>query len=229
MFMNGAQGGMVTADNRNLDDLRDPARAVWNDDRVWSECVRIGHLLADESLRILSNANTQADPSLVCRSKMVRFPVESDEVWAVVRYSPLKYPHNADRTISTRINAINIGNSQILTIPGEALPNVGFYLKRKMQGQNNMLFGLTNDAFGYIMTKVDFNSFERYEYISRVSLGENTGEILSRAREAGLLLTGQKRNSPFVAIQPVTHFYYRQRARFAPLLGHYYRLLDWIS
>ncbi|MCA9213528.1 MAG: hypothetical protein KDB27_10710 [Planctomycetales bacterium] len=178
MFMNGAQGGMVTADNRNLDDLRDPARAVWNDDRVWSECVRIGHLLADESLRILSNANTQADPSLVCRSKMVRFPVESDEVWAVVRYSPLKYPHNADRTISTRINAINIGNSQILTIPGEALPNVGFYLKRKMQGQNNMLFGLTNDAFGYIMTKVDFNSFERYEYISRVSLGENTGEIL---------------------------------------------------
>ena len=48
-------------------------------------------------------------------------------------------------------------------------------------------------------------------------------------REAGLLLTGQKRNSPFVAIQPVTHFYYRQRARFAPLLGHYYRLLDWIS
>lgn len=48
-------------------------------------------------------------------------------------------------------------------------------------------------------------------------------------REAGLLLSGQKRTSPFVAIQPVTHFYYRQRARFAPLLGHYYRFLDWIS
>ena len=48
-------------------------------------------------------------------------------------------------------------------------------------------------------------------------------------REAGLLLSGQKRTSPFVAIQPVTHFYYRQRARFAPLLGHYYRFLDWMS
>ncbi|GJM39890.1 MAG: FAD-dependent oxidoreductase [Ardenticatenaceae bacterium] len=48
-------------------------------------------------------------------------------------------------------------------------------------------------------------------------------------REAGLLLSGQKRTSPFVAIQPVTHFYYRQRARFSPLLGHYYRFLDWIS
>ncbi len=48
-------------------------------------------------------------------------------------------------------------------------------------------------------------------------------------REAGLLLSGQKRSSPFVAIQPVSHFYYRRRARFSPLLGYYYWLLDWIS
>lgn len=48
-------------------------------------------------------------------------------------------------------------------------------------------------------------------------------------REAGLLLSGQKRSSPFAAIQPVTHFYYRQYGRFAPLLGYYYRFLDWIS
>src|SRR5207237_9530600 len=72
----------------------------------------------------------------------------------------------------------NLGNAQILTIPGEALPNIGFYLKRKMHGQHNLLFGLTNDAFGYILTKVDFNSFPRYEYVSRTSLGEMTGEIL---------------------------------------------------
>ena len=47
-----------------------------------------------------------------------------------------------------------------------------------MRGQHNLLFGLTNDAFGYIMAKVDYDSFPRYEYISRVSLGEMTGEIL---------------------------------------------------
>ena len=73
---------------------------------------------------------------------------------------------------------MNLGNAQILTIPGEALPNIGFYLKRKMRGEHNLLFGLTNDAFGYILTKVDFSSFARYEYVSRVSLGEMTGEIL---------------------------------------------------
>jgi hypothetical protein len=47
-----------------------------------------------------------------------------------------------------------------------------------MHGEHNLLFGLTNDAFGYILTKVDFNSFPRYDYVSRTSLGEMTGEIL---------------------------------------------------
>ena len=61
---------------------------------------------------------------------------------------------------------------------GEALPNIGYYLKRKMRGEHNLLFGLTNDAFGYILTKEDYDSFKRYEYVSRTSLGERTGEIL---------------------------------------------------
>ena len=47
-----------------------------------------------------------------------------------------------------------------------------------MHGTHNLLFGLTNDAFGYILTKVDFQSFPRYDYVSRTSLGEMTGEIL---------------------------------------------------
>jgi hypothetical protein len=46
-----------------------------------------------------------------------------------------------------------------------------------MHGRHNFLFGLTNDAFGYILTKVDWNSFDRYDYISRTCLGEMTGEI----------------------------------------------------
>jgi hypothetical protein len=47
-----------------------------------------------------------------------------------------------------------------------------------MPTKHPFLFGLTNDAFGYILTKEDFNSFDRYNYVSRTSLGEKTGEIL---------------------------------------------------
>src|SRR5262249_15437248 len=50
LFMNGAQGGLGTADNPNLDPARDPQRAYWKDSRTWEECLRIGHLMADEAL-----------------------------------------------------------------------------------------------------------------------------------------------------------------------------------
>lgn len=178
LFINGAQGGMITADNRILDRPRDPLRADWDDARTWDECLRIGHLMADEALRIVGEAPEQPDPPLACRGRLVRFPVESDALWAVVTGSPLNYPRGDDRSIRARINLVTLGDAQILTIPGEALPNIGFYLKRKMRGNHNLLFGLTNDAFGYILTKVDFHSFPRYEYVSQTSLGEMTGEIL---------------------------------------------------
>jgi hypothetical protein len=178
LFMNGAQGGMITADNRSLDHPRDPLRGYWAGVGSWDECQRIGRLMADEAFRIVKEAPVNKDPGLYCDSIKIRFPVESDIMWAVILGSPLKYPHNDDRSIDARINLVNLGDAQILTIPGEALPNIGFYLKRKMRGKHNLLFGLTNEAFGYILTKVDYHSFPRYDYVSRTSLGEMTGEIL---------------------------------------------------
>lgn len=193
IFMNGAQGGMVTADNRNLNQPpRDPLRAYWDDSRTWAECVRIGELLATEALRIVSAAAWQASAAVENSYSDVRFPVASPDLWQVIRHSPLRYPHDAEaRTITARVNLMRIGDARILTIPGEALPNIGLYLKRRMPGPHNFLFGLTNDAFGYILTEVDFHSFARYDYVSRVSLGEQTGEIL--IREA-LALLGVRRS-----------------------------------
>lgn len=178
MFMNGAQGGMITADNRLLDKPSDPVHARWHDARTWDECLRIGRLMASEAQRIVQEAKPQTDPGLACFAVPAKFPVGSRLMWAIIRGSSLKYPYNDDNSITTRMNLVNVGNAQILTIPGEALPNIGYYLKRHMKGEHQLLFGLTNDAFGYILTKVDFNSFERYEYISRTSLGEMTGEVL---------------------------------------------------
>ena len=129
-------------------------------------------------MRIVKDAPEQKDPTLSCDAIGVRFPVESERDVGRRRRLAAQYPHNDDRSIDARINLVNLGDAQILTIPGEALPNIGFYLKRKMRGKHNLLFGLTNDAFGYILTKVDFQSFPRYDYVSRTSLGEMTGEIL---------------------------------------------------
>ena len=168
LFMNGAQGGMVTADNRRDNNMEA------ND---WEECKRIGNLLADEALRILSEAKIQEDPKIYCASTQAEFPIDSEMMRYIINNSPLKMG-NSDRFVNTTLNLLNIGSAQILTIPGEALPNIGYYLKRNMPTEHPFLFGLTNDAFGYILTKEDFNSFKRYMYVSRTSLGEKTGEIL---------------------------------------------------
>lgn len=168
LFMNGAQGGMVTADNR-----RENAKEA----NTWEECIRIGELLADEALRIVSAAEAQANPSLSCMARSVTFPIESDVMKYIVKKSPLKYEVAAGDKVVAQVNLLNLGTAQILTIPGEALPNVGYYMKRHMHTNVPFLFGLTNDAFGYMLTKIDFNSFKRYEYISRTSLGEKTADI----------------------------------------------------
>lgn len=169
VFMNSAQGGMVTADNRGAN--RD------QDLRQWSECLRIGRLLADEALRIVAAAPVQEEPALSSHSRVIELPVDSPELRFILQNSPLRHGRQGSDSVSTRLSLVNLGNAQMLTIPGEALPNLGFYLKRKMRGEHNFLLGLTNDAFGYIMAKYDWRSFERYDYISRVCLGEMTGEI----------------------------------------------------
>ena len=168
IFVNSALGGMVTADCRGPDG---------RDMRTWDECIRIGNLLADEALRIVADAPIRKDPKLFCGSTSIEFPVDNKILLAVVKASPLGFELSEKGTVTTQVNVVNLGSAQMLTVPGEALPNIGYYLKRKMHGTSNFLLGLTNDAFGYILTKVDFNSFERYNYISRTSLGEMTGEI----------------------------------------------------
>jgi hypothetical protein len=170
IFMNGAQGGMVTADNRLGAD---------GEARTWAECIRIGHLLADEALRLVKDEPMQRAPKLFCAAKPLTFPVDSPLMRQLIKMLPdAPTISPTGDSVTTQFNLVNIGNAQILTIPGEALPNIGYFLKRKMRGQHNLLFGLTNDAFGYILAKEDFASFKRYDYVTRTSLGERTGEIL---------------------------------------------------
>ena len=112
IFMNSAQGGMVTADNRAPEG---------KEFRNWEECVRIGQLLADESLRIVQGAPVQSAPGLFCAAKTISFPVDSPQLRAITKASPLGLSGPDDGTVSTQLNVVNLGNAQILSIPGEAL------------------------------------------------------------------------------------------------------------
>ena len=174
LFMNGAQGGMITADTR-LEYVKEGQNQ--KEANTWEECIRIGELLADEAMRIVAAAPILVNPALYCTSRKLEFPIDSEIMRYILKKSPLKYVGGKENYVTTQLNLLNIGPAQILTVPGEALPNVGYYVKRNMQTKMPFLFGLTNDAFGYMLAKVDFNSFKRYEYVSQTSLGEMTAEI----------------------------------------------------
>lgn len=174
IFMNGAQGGMVTADTRLEYGKEGQGQ---KEDNTWQECIRIGELLANESLRMIQKAPILENPNLFITSKTISFPVESETMRYIIQKSSVKYESFVDNKVTTQLNLINIGPAQILTIPGEAMPNIGYYVKRNMNSKMPFLFGLTNDAFGYMLAKVDYNSFKRYDYVTRTSLGEMTGEI----------------------------------------------------
>ncbi len=152
IFMNSAQGGMVTADNRR------PDGKEAND---WDECVRIGNLLADQAIAIIEKAPVEKNPGLFCASRKISLPVDNEIIKAIIKFSPLEYKGIENDSAHTVLNLLNIGTAQIITVPGEALPNIGYYIKRKMKTRKPFLFGLTNDAFGYMLTKVDFDSFKR--------------------------------------------------------------------
>ena len=172
LFMNGAQGGMVTGDDR----------AVKGEDEIakWDECIRIGELLADEALRIIDGARIQENPTLHVAAETVVFPVESELLLALGAGSPVVEigPNN---TAPVTVNLVNVGTAQLITIPGEALPNIGAYLKRKMPTAHPFLLGLTNDALGYMLTKEDWGAFDRYAYVTRKGLGEHTGHLYVEA------------------------------------------------
>src|SRR5256714_11006753 len=97
IFMNSAQGGMVTADNRSEN----------GDLRIWSECQRIGTLLADEALRIVKDAPEQPSPKLFCAARSVSFPVDSPLMRALLKELP-GGAAAVDGKLTTQMNLVNV-------------------------------------------------------------------------------------------------------------------------
>jgi hypothetical protein len=70
---------------------------------------------------------------------------------------------------------------QIVAIPGELLPELGFALREHMTGAVNVIVGLANDEIGYIIPAYDFRA-DVYE--ESMSLGPSAGpQIVDAALE----------------------------------------------
>ncbi len=161
LYLNGAQGGMITAD---FDESTAPRG------ENWAAAETIGRRLGDYAVAAIDGAHPVADTAITVQRRVFTVPLENRMFRALIKLHVFQGETLKSGAVETEVDRIRIGPAELLTIPGEALPNVGFYLKRHMHGQPKFLLGLTCDFLGYILAPEDFG-LKLYEYETGVSVG----------------------------------------------------------
>ena len=162
LYLNGAQGGMITAD---FDESETPRG------QNWKAAEKLGTDLGNFVLNFLSELKPLTPINLTIQQQKFTVPMENPRFIALTKLKVFPPELIKDGKVETEVNRITLGDCEILTLPGEALPNIGLYLKTKMRGKFKFLLGLTNDELGYILTPEDF-VLDLYKYEASVSVGE---------------------------------------------------------
>ena len=170
LYLNGAQGGMITADY-------DESTTAKGEN--WPAAEAIGRSLGSYVLKILEGAKPEAQTAITTRRSVFMVPLENRMFEALIKLKVFQGNALKNGELETEVNRFTIGPAEFLTIPGEALPNLGFYLKRHMKGQPRFLLGLTCDFLGYILTPEDYG-LKLYEYETSVSVGSQMEPLMVR-------------------------------------------------
>jgi putative sterol carrier protein len=164
VFMNGALGGMVTAD------VPDGGK---EGGEHWAQAQQVGEKLADIALASIEKAQPVSAAAIKFARKSFMAPLENQLWKMLIRAGVLPSALVSNGSIQTELAAASLGPAQIATIPGESYPRIGFAMKRKMTGQPRFLLGLTLDELGYILLPKDFDAApgKLYAYESSQSVG----------------------------------------------------------
>lgn len=148
VFLNGAVGGMVSGDSRA---------------RTHDEAQVTGLAFAAAVKELAAVAQPPATFTLSAETREVQIPMTNE------KFKPLfneRRPLYRGRVV-TEMNYIVLGECQMITLPGEVLPEVAFEILEHMQGFPRILIGLANDQLGYIIPPDDFRDDEYEETMSQ--------------------------------------------------------------
>ncbi len=171
VYQNGALGGMVTPNVTSHE---------------FSEVRRVGNMTAQAAIDVLSSASFMKIPRVAHAAADLRLPLDNDNFLKLRELGVIRRGFISEK-VRTEIHYMRLGDLEILTIPGEALPKVGMGLKSLMDSPYRMLIGLGNDELGYIIPEEDF---DRSKYEESMSVGPRTAPLMAeKARilvEAGV-------------------------------------------
>jgi hypothetical protein len=161
LFVNGALGGMVSVDSKA---------------HTFEEAERIGSAVAEKAIEASQKAETQENVKIIFKKEMIEIPLENEGFLQLSEIGIFPKDSFIDNKVQTEVNYIRIGDAQIATFPGEALPKLGFKIKDAMNARYKFVFGLTNDELGYILAEEDFNR-DLYKYEKSMSVGSKAGTM----------------------------------------------------
>lgn len=166
VFLNGAVGGMVSGDNKA---------------RTNEEAKVTGLGLAGLVKDLATIAQPPARFDYAVETRRIEIPMTNANFLPIYK---ARGGLNRGRVV-TEVSLIKLGEAQIITVPGELLPEVSFEILEKMTGFPRIIVGLANDQLGYIIPEYDFRS-DSYE--ETMSQGPATAPVV---RETAIrLLTG---------------------------------------
>lgn len=168
VFFNGPLGGMVSP-------WEDPDPAKQN---TWEECERIGRTVGAEVNRALTEARpAEATPIQFARVSF-SLPMGSPALLALRAAGVInRGGDEPDGQVITGVAAVALGPAQIVTMPGEALPAVGFLIRTMMDAEHQFLLGLTLDELGYIIPAEGID-MKKYEYEQSMSICPQFADLL---------------------------------------------------
>ena len=166
LFVNGALGAMVT---------------TAESEHSFAEATRIGEAIARLADQALVERPAIREATLLCARAELEVPVDN---W---RYTLADWggvfpdrDFHGGRTQS-ELWGLRLGPWVLLSVPGEASPQLGFELEDRAPSQPFTLAGLGNDELGYLLHEDQWED-SRYRYERTVSPGLPAAALV---REAG--------------------------------------------
>jgi hypothetical protein len=171
LHVSGALGGMLS-----------PAVEQRNADGV----AAMGQAYAGAALAALAQSALAEIPKFEFRRATFSLPMTNPLFVRAQDAGVLRRRGLAEGELTTTCAYVDLGPTQMITIPGELLPRLGFELKAALPGPVRVLAGIAEDELGYILPDDQFIAPANYlnpgaQYEESMSIGPNTGSLVMAA------------------------------------------------
>ena len=179
--LEAAVGGMALHVSGALGGMLSPAITQ----RDAAGVAAMGRAYAEAALAALAQAPLADISQLMVRRTIFELPLTNPIFTMAQKIGLVRTRGNSD-VLSTTCSYVDLGPAQLICLPGELLPRLGFELKAALPGPGRVLIGLADDELGYILPDDEFVTPADYlhpgaQYEESMSPGPQSGSLVLAA------------------------------------------------